>query len=122
MSSLLGSPTGVYVGCIWLEYGDLLTASGIPAGAFVVTGNGLAFMSGRISYTFGFTGPCVPTNTACSSSLVAYHLAARGIVDGDCRLATASGVNALLVPAAATAAMTQVQGGMPVWHPAHAAV
>jgi acyl transferase domain-containing protein len=36
-------------------------------------------MSGRVSYSLGLVGPCVPTNTACSSSLVAYHLAARSI-------------------------------------------
>ena len=154
--SLLGSPTGVYVGCIWLEYGELLAAQGNAAGAYMVTGrwgsvrmaagnegragstiaaalqhgicpntphrrpprpvfvgNGLAFMAGRVSYSLGLIGPCVPTNTACSSSLVAYHLAARGIQQGDCGLATASGVNALLVPTAATAAMTQVHALSP---------
>ena len=55
----------MYVGCIWLEYGQLLeglSSSGPgwgPAGAAgvqAVTGNGLAFMAGRVSYTFGFTG------------------------------------------------------------------
>lgn len=76
-------------------------------------GNGLAFMSGRVSYTLGLVGPCVPTNTACSSSLVAYHLAAQGILHGDCSMATASGVNALLVPTAATSAMTQVSALSP---------
>lgn len=35
---LLGSPTGVFVGCIWLEYGELLAAAGNPAGAYMVTG------------------------------------------------------------------------------------
>lgn len=110
---LLGSPTGVYVGCIWLEYGELLAAAGNPAGAYMVTGNGLAFMSGRVSYTLGLIGPCVPTNTACSSSLVAYHLAAKGILLGDCTLATASGVNSLLVPTSASAAMTQVHALSP---------
>jgi len=58
-----GSDTGVFVGCMWLEYGELLTAHGAGGGAFVVTGNGLAFLAGRLSYIFGFTGPCVPTNT-----------------------------------------------------------
>jgi acyl transferase domain-containing protein len=110
---LSGSPVGVFVGCIWLEYAEMLGEAGIPAGAYVVTGNGLAFMSGRVSYAFGFVGPCVPTNTACSSSLVAFHLAAQGIARGDCDSATASGVNALLVPRAATSAMTQVHALSP---------
>lgn len=39
ITNLAGSSTGVYVGCIWLEYGDMLTAAGIPAGAYVVTGD-----------------------------------------------------------------------------------
>ena len=64
-----GSDTGVFVGCMWLEYGELLTAHGAGGGAFVVTGNGLAFLAGRLSYAFGFTGPCVPTNTGALAHL-----------------------------------------------------
>ena len=40
-----------------------------------ITGHGLSFLVGRVSYVFGFQGPCVSTDTACSSSLVALHLA-----------------------------------------------
>ena len=40
-----------------------------------VLGSGLSFMVGRLSYTFGLTGPCMSTDTACSSSLVATHQA-----------------------------------------------
>ena len=58
--------TVLFVGCMWLEYGELLTAHGVGGGAFVVTGNGLAFLAGRVSYAFGFTGPCVPTNTGAN--------------------------------------------------------
>ncbi len=54
-SSLNGSSVGVFVGCIWTEFGELLSAHH-PARAQAVTGNGLAFMAGRLSYTFGFTG------------------------------------------------------------------
>ena len=113
ISELSGKSVGVFVGCIWLEYDKMLASAGVPAGAYIVTGNGLAFMSGRVSYTFGFTGPCVPTNTACSSSLVAVHLASRSMLQRDCAVASASGVNALLVPSAASAAMTQVNALSP---------
>lgn len=43
------------------------------------TGSGAPYMVGRLSYTFGLTGPCVSTDTACSSSLVATHLAQKGV-------------------------------------------
>lgn len=61
-SRLVGSPAGVFVGCIWLEYAELLRgAGGRPGGsAQAVTGNGLAFMAGRVSYTFGLTGGLRP--------------------------------------------------------------
>lgn len=47
-------------------------------------------MSGRVSYSLGLVGPCVPTNTACSSSLVAWHLAARGVAHVSARHAACS--------------------------------
>jgi acyl transferase domain-containing protein/NADPH:quinone reductase-like Zn-dependent oxidoreductase/acyl carrier protein len=108
LKQLLGQAVGVYVGCIWLEYAELLGQYGTMRSSQLVTGNGLAFMAGRLSYTFGFSGPCVPTNTACSSSLVAAHLATRALQAGDCTLAAAAGANAMLLPLGATAAMTAV--------------
>lgn len=42
------------------------------------TGNTAPFLVGRVSYSFGLTGPCVSTDTACSSSLLAAHLACSG--------------------------------------------
>lgn len=53
---MLGSSVGVFVGCIWSEYGELLAGAGGGGSSQVVTGNGLAFMAGRVSYTFGLTG------------------------------------------------------------------
>jgi acyl transferase domain-containing protein len=70
-------------------------------------------MAGRLSYTLGLTGPCVPTNTACSSSLVAAHLAARALAARECAFAAAAGANAMLLPLGATSAMTQVQALSP---------
>lgn len=38
IGDMSGSHTGVYVGCIWLEYDQVLAMAGVPAGAFTVTG------------------------------------------------------------------------------------
>ncbi|KAI8473970.1 MAG: hypothetical protein J3K34DRAFT_383389, partial [Monoraphidium minutum] len=111
--ALMGAAGGVFVGCIWLEYGELLAHHGAPGSSMAVTGNGLAFMAGRLSYTFGLSGPCIPTNTACSSSLVAAHLAVRSVRAGESAFGLAAGANAMLLPLGATAAMTQVHALAP---------
>ena len=67
--------TGMYVGCMYQEYADLQVAAARKLLPQAVVGSGLSFMVGRLSYTFGLTGPCVSTDTACSSSLVSAHLA-----------------------------------------------
>ena len=61
------------------EYVSLLPQLGIQATAAAAsTGNTAPFLVGRVSFTFGLTGPCVFTDTACSSSLLAVHLARTG--------------------------------------------
>lgn len=71
--ALLGSATGVYVGCIWLEYGKLLAAAGNPAGAYMVTGAlsflGIVVQQSRTSHCLQIylsTHPQCPT--ACRTS------------------------------------------------------
>ncbi len=66
---------GVYVGCSYQDYTDVVVAVSAKLPPQAVVGAGASFMVGRLSYTFGLTGPCVSTDTACSSSLVATHLA-----------------------------------------------
>ncbi len=55
------------------------------------------FLIGRVSYTFGLTGPCVSTHTACSSSLVSTHLAVHGLNARDCSSALSAGVFLVLL-------------------------
>jgi acyl transferase domain-containing protein/surfactin synthase thioesterase subunit len=98
-AALVGSQTGVFVGISTNDYLELCRASG-PDGAdvYAATGNGQAFASGRLSYTFGFQGPSIAVDTACSSSLVAVHLACQSLRNGEATLAVAAGVNLMLSP------------------------
>lgn len=88
--------TGVFVGCMYHEYPAFLKQNGIGLTASSATGGSASFMVGRISYNFGFTGPCVCTDTACSSSLVALHLARRCMQRGDSQESLVGGTNILL--------------------------
>ena len=63
------------MGCMYQEHTDLVVRHTQMLAPQAVTGAGLSFMVGRLSYTFGLTGPCMSTDTACSSSLVATHQA-----------------------------------------------
>ena len=83
---------------------------GVQVGPNVSTGNGMDFLVGRLSYSFGLTGPCLATHTACSSSLVSTHLAAQGLQAGDCAAALSAGVFMILL-AGTMAGISQLQVG-----------
>ncbi len=98
---LAGSRTGVFVGISNSDYMSLAMAGGDPTGGinpYSGTGTAFSVAAGRIAYTLGLQGPCVALDTACSSSLVAVHLASQSLRAGECDLAVAGGVNAILSP------------------------
>ena len=56
-------------------------------------GNDKDHLTARVAYRLDLVGPAITVQTACSTSLVAVHLAAQGVLNGDCEMALAGGVS-----------------------------
>ncbi|MEV2279135.1 MupA/Atu3671 family FMN-dependent luciferase-like monooxygenase [Nocardiopsis sp. NPDC049922] len=67
------------------------------SGLRTAIGNQPDFLSTRVSFRLGLTGPAVGVQTACSTSLVALHLATQALAQGDADMALV-GASALHVP------------------------
>ena len=98
-SPLVDANVGVFMGIMGSDYAFLPTLDDEDI-IMGFQGAGLSHSAGvgRISYLFGFEGPSVAVDTASSSSLVAVYQAMRSLQDGNCNLALAGGVNAILAP------------------------
>ncbi|KAM3511578.1 hypothetical protein MY11210_004796 [Beauveria gryllotalpidicola] len=86
---------GCWIGNATLDYVDNLRND---IDVYYSTGTLRAFLSARISYVFGWSGPSITLDTACSSSIVALHQAARSILAGDCRSALVGAANTITSP------------------------
>lgn len=95
---IFNSPTGVFIGISSFDYSMLLRKSGTEINSYMGTGNSLSVASGRISYTYGLTGPSLAVDTACSSALVGVHLAVQSLRNQECSMALAGGVNLMIAP------------------------
>ncbi|MEG4207193.1 beta-ketoacyl synthase N-terminal-like domain-containing protein [Microcoleus sp. Pol7_A1] len=99
---LAGSSTGVFIGLTCEDYNDVIQKRPPELNKqhelFFVTGVKSYAASGRISYTWGLTGPAMTIDTACSSSSVAIHQACTSLRQHECEMALAGGVNLILDP------------------------
>lgn len=90
-------PIGVFAGLSMNTYLPRLyasiTSNGFPNNTQVQLGNDKDFVSTRVSYKLGLTGPSLTVQTACSTSLVAVHLACQSLLAGECSMALAGGVS-----------------------------
>ncbi|KAF2654186.1 ketoacyl-synt-domain-containing protein [Lophiostoma macrostomum CBS 122681] len=86
-----GDNVGCFIGASFTEY--LENAYSHKPTAYTAPGTIRAFLCGRISYHFGWTGPSEVIDTACSASLVAVNRAVSAIRNGECPVALAGGVN-----------------------------
>ncbi|MGE5695879.1 MAG: polyketide synthase Pks13 [Candidatus Sericytochromatia bacterium] len=97
-SSLRGRSVGVYVGSSNNDYSFLAVSDPTVAHPYAITGTASSIIANRVSYFYDFRGPSVSVDTACSSSLVAAHQAVQALRAGECDVAIAGGVNALITP------------------------
>jgi polyketide synthase 13 len=98
-SSLRGEAVGVYVGTSVADYSFLAMSDPTVTHPYAITGTASSIVANRVSYFYDFHGPSVAIDTACSSSLVATHQAVQALRSGECDVAVAGGVNALITPA-----------------------
>jgi 3-oxoacyl-(acyl-carrier-protein) synthase len=91
------SSIGCYLGVGSVDYHDNVFCH--PPTAFSASGTLRAFISGKVSHFFGWTGPSITYDTACSSSAVAIHSACMALHSGECTAALAGGVNLITSPA-----------------------
>lgn len=96
-----GTDIGVYLGMSTTEYmlANIFSGDLSRIDAYSLTGTCMSTACGRISYTFGFTGPSITVDTACSSSLSALHIACKGLKDGEASLSVVGGINLMGSPA-----------------------
>lgn len=96
---VLGAACGVFLGCMYSEYLQVLHGAGLPLTPAAITGNGLSYLAGRAAYTFNLRGPAVASDTACSSSLVALHAAHAALANSELAHGLVAGVNCMLLEA-----------------------
>lgn len=89
---LWNSQTGVFVGSRASNFSSKLGGSTKDT----IVGIGQNFIAAHLSHFYNLKGPNMVVDTACSSSLTAVHLAVRSLLDGECDLAFAGGVDILL--------------------------
>ena len=87
---------GVYIGGSFKD--SVEHAASHAPNAYTSTGNIAAFLAGKISHYFNWSGPAEVVDTACSASAVAIKNACEAIRRNECSLALAGGVNIMTTP------------------------
>ncbi|MBI4528174.1 MAG: SDR family NAD(P)-dependent oxidoreductase [Deltaproteobacteria bacterium] len=99
IESIAGSDTGVFIGISTSDYAQIQARFTVneQASAHSATGGASSIAANRISYCLNLRGPSIAVDTACSSSLVAMHLACTSLLNNECSLALAGGVNIIIM-------------------------
>ncbi|KAI1029050.1 hypothetical protein LB504_012981 [Fusarium proliferatum] len=98
MNKVLGTNTGVFIGCFTREYEAIMFKETEIQQRYFATGTGTTMLANRLSYFYDLHGPSISLDTACSSSLNACHLACNSLRLGECDMALAAGCNLFYNP------------------------
>jgi mycoketide-CoA synthase len=96
--SLSNTSTGIFFALYNSDYARLQFSDPATISAHTSSGTSHGVAAGRLSFLLNLHGPSMAIDTACSSSLVAVHLACQSLRTGECSLALAGGVSALITP------------------------
>jgi 3-oxoacyl-(acyl-carrier-protein) synthase/NAD(P)-dependent dehydrogenase (short-subunit alcohol dehydrogenase family) len=93
-----GPVTGVFAGCgvnVYFIHNVFPSLDQDDVGAVyqAVIGSEKDFLTARVNYKLGLTGPSVTIQAACATSLVAVHVACQSLLNGECDLAVAGGAS-----------------------------
>ncbi|KAL7042296.1 hypothetical protein ACKWTF_001098 [Chironomus riparius] len=94
--SLVGSRTGVFIGCCFSDSRDAFFYNVPAKEGYGVFGNANFYLSNRLSYALGLCGPSFTVDTACSSSAYALDCAYKYIMSGACDSAIVGGSQLVL--------------------------
>ena len=86
---------GVFVGVMWHDHEQLAFEQWQQSGKVYATRSDMA---NRIAHLFETRGPGLVVDTSCSSALTAVHLARNALLNDECDVAIAGGVNLILHP------------------------
>nr|ALQ32787.1 putative polyketide synthase [Fusarium bulbicola] len=98
MNKVLGTNTGVFIGCFTREYEAIMFKETEIQQRYFATGTGTTMLANRLSYFYDLHGPSISLDTACSSSLNACHLACNSLRLSECDMALAAGCNLFYNP------------------------
>jgi|GEM_PF-2048095 acyl transferase domain-containing protein/NADPH:quinone reductase-like Zn-dependent oxidoreductase/thioesterase domain-containing protein/SAM-dependent methyltransferase len=93
-----GTACGIFVGAGQGDYSQILPREAGQISGQMLLGNTGSILASRLAYFLNLKGPSLALDTACSSALVATHLAWKSILDGECTVALAGGINLMLTP------------------------
>jgi acyl transferase domain-containing protein len=88
----------VFAGCFVRDYNDALTRDPDTMPRTMLTGNGAAMLSNRISHFFDLRGPSMTIDTGCSTGLTAFHVGCQSLRTGDADICIVTAANMMLNP------------------------